>query len=48
MAFPVVMECKANDEVHLCIDLKELNKCVIVDPYPPPNITEMLCSLGCA
>lgn len=42
---PVVMARKANGEARLCVDLRELNRPVVVDHYPLPNITEMLCSL---
>ena len=39
---PIVVARKANKSLRLCVDLRALNKCVIVDKYPLPNITDML------
>lgn len=43
---PVVMALKSSGESRLCVDLRGLNKCVVVDHYPLPNISEMLALLG--
>ena len=39
---PIVAARKANGSLRLCVDLRGLNKCVVVDKYPLPNITDML------
>ncbi|KAJ1197135.1 hypothetical protein NDU88_000997 [Pleurodeles waltl] len=39
---PVVVAPKEDGKIRLCIDLRDLNKCIWVDPQPLPNITEML------
>lgn len=38
---PVVVANKANGEIRLCVDLRALNKEVVVVKFPLPNIDEM-------
>ena len=37
---------KQNGSVRMCINLRDLNKNIIVDRHPLPNIVEMLSTLG--
>ena len=39
---PLVVAYKKSGGVRLCVDLREVNKAVIVDKYPLPNIKELL------
>lgn len=39
---PLVVVMKPNGNVRLCIDLRELNKNIIVDKFPLPKISEMI------
>ena len=39
---PVVAARKPNGNLRLCVDPRELNKNVVIDKYPLPNITDML------
>ncbi|XP_038063014.1 uncharacterized protein K02A2.6-like [Patiria miniata] len=39
---PLVVAYKKSGKVRLCVDLREVNKAVIVDKYPLPNIQELL------
>lgn len=43
---PIVVARRANGKVQLCIDLRYLNKNIIVDQFPLPRIPEMLASVG--
>lgn len=43
---PVVAARKPDGSLRLCIDLRQLNKWVVVDQYPLPNITELLTLLS--
>ena len=44
--FPlIVVSYKSNDDVRLCVDLREINKAVIPDVYPILPIQELLCEL---
>ena len=42
---PLVITHKSSGEIRLCVDLRKLNKAVIVDHFPLPNIEEILNSL---
>ena len=43
---PIVVAKKPSGEIRLCIDLRALNKAVIVDHHPIPNISELISLVG--
>ena len=44
-AFPIVMVPKKNGEVRFCVDYRRFNEITERDPFPMPNIEEVLASL---
>lgn len=42
---PIVLARKANGNIRMCVDLRELNRHIWVDQHPLPNITEMVSTL---
>lgn len=45
---PLVVVRKSSGKVRVCIDLRELNKCIIPERHPLPNIQELLSTMGSA
>ncbi|XP_069063748.1 retrotransposon-like protein 1 [Pleurodeles waltl] len=43
---PIVVVTKPSGDIRLCIDLRNLNKEVVEDRFPLPNINEMISTLG--
>lgn len=41
-AFPIVLVEKEDGSLRLCIDYRELNKCISLDSYPMPTIDAVL------
>jgi hypothetical protein len=41
-AFPLVKVAKPNGSIRICIDLRKLNKHIAKEPFPLPNIEELL------
>lgn len=42
---PVVLAKKANGNLRMCVDLRDLNKNIWIDQHPLPNITQMTSTL---
>ncbi|CAM1327443.1 Uncharacterised protein r2_g3648 [Pycnogonum litorale] len=42
---PIVVSHKKDGDIRLCVDLREVNKSIIPDKYPLPNITELISEL---
>lgn len=42
---PIVVVGKKSGDVRLCVDLREVNKAIVVDKYPLPDITELFTQL---
>ncbi|XGW15120.1 hypothetical protein V3C99_000979, partial [Haemonchus contortus] len=45
-AFPIVLVEKKDGSIRLCVDYRELNKCIKQDSYPIPTIDAILASLA--
>ena len=43
---PIVVALKKNDELRLCVDLRSLNRNILVDCFPLPKIQDLLAQLG--
>lgn len=43
---PIVLVCKADKSLSLCIDLRALNANIVVDCHHLPNINEVVSMLG--
>lgn len=43
---PIVVVCKKNGQVHLCIDYRRLNVQTIKDAYTLPKLEDTLCALN--
>nr|XP_054761486.1 uncharacterized protein K02A2.6-like [Lytechinus pictus] len=42
---PIVVSTKTSGEIRLCVDLREVNKAIVVDRFPLPDIAELFCEL---
>ncbi|KAK6176707.1 hypothetical protein SNE40_014954 [Patella caerulea] len=42
---PIVIARKANGNIRMCVDLRDVNSKIVVERHPMPNIHEMLASL---
>ena len=45
-AAPIVLVAKKDETRRMCIDYRRLNKITVKDPYPLPNIKELISTLG--
>ena len=45
-AAPIVLVKKKDDTQHMCVDYRKLNKVTINDPYPLPNIEDLIANIG--
>lgn len=43
---PIVLSKKKNGDLRLCVDLRSLNRNIIIDCHPLPHIQEMLSNIG--
>lgn len=43
---PIVVARKSNNRIRVCVDLRDLNKNIVVDVHPMPNINTLLSTLG--
>nr|XP_054760411.1 uncharacterized protein K02A2.6-like [Lytechinus pictus] len=42
---PIIVSTKKSGEIRLCVDLREVNKAIVVDRFPLPDIAESFCEL---
>lgn len=42
---PIVVAAKKSGDIRLCVDLREVNKAIVVDSYPLPDIGELFSEL---
>ena len=45
-AYPALLIAKRDGTKRLCVDYRNLNRIIILDPFPLPLIEELLDSLG--
>ena len=45
-AAPIVLVKKKDSTQHMCVDYRWLNKVTVNDPYPLPNIDDLISNLG--